>query len=63
MEELKDKILHEAARAHKAAEEVKDKGWYMSWQKLDTREQVLLEVLDWLSSTQESEATNNEQET
>lgn len=48
MEELKGKIMREAARTHKAAETAKDQGYYMSWQTLDTREKVLLEVLEWM---------------
>lgn len=38
----KEEIIREAARCHKAAEEAKEKGYYMSWQQLCTREKALL---------------------
>lgn len=49
---IKDRILREAARTHKAAENTKENGWYMSWQQLSNREKTLLEVNKWIDEIQ-----------
>lgn len=54
----KNEILKEAARCHKAANEAKEYGYYMSWQQLLTREKALLWCLDLESNTDKGSDNN-----